>query len=273
MEEADQIKRLLSCTAALLLAAAFAAAPLAGTAASRKNSLQDLADSCIVMGRSTADGSGITMDDTAAGILFRAKCSGTVTVDITARMTASTIAAHNSLYFTVFVDGERQEERLKISGTTRTPQSYTLTLAENLPKGDHTFEFYRQTESQKGLVTLEAVTLDGTFLKPPEKKLIMEFIGDSITSGYGNLSAAEPVAGSPDIEDGTQAYAFLVARELNAAYSILAMQGYGLVGGWGREYNVPKAYPYTSWYRDHTEAGLYGFAPPRRRGGGEFGDQ
>lgn len=58
------------------------------------------------------------------------------------------------------------------------------------------------------------------------------------------------------------AYAFLTARELNAAYAILAMEGHGLVGGWGREYNVPKAYPYTSWYRDHTETGLYGFDRP-----------
>lgn len=256
------MKRLLSCGAALLLTAVFAAAPIAGAAESRKSSLQDLSENCIVMGRSAADGSGITMDDTAAGILFRARCSGTVTVEITARMTDSTFAAYNFLYFTVFVDGERQEERLKISGTTRKPQAFTLTLAENLPKGDHTFEFYRQTESQKGLVTLEAVTLDGTFLKPPEKKLRMEFIGDSITAGYGNLSAAEPNAGSPDIEDGTQSYAFLTARELNAAHSILAMEGHGLVGGWGREYNVPKTYPYTSWYRDHTEAGLYGFEDP-----------
>ncbi|MFQ8601061.1 MAG: GDSL-type esterase/lipase family protein, partial [Oscillospiraceae bacterium] len=114
------------------------------------------------------------------------------------------------------------------------------------------------------MATLESITLAGSFLEAPDQSnLAIEFIGDSLTAGYGNLGKpGDASPGSPLLQDGTQAYAFMAARELGADLSVIAMSGHGLVGGWKAGWNVPKAYPYTNWYRDHEESGKYDFARP-----------
>jgi len=60
----------------------------------------------------------------------------------------------------------------------------------------------------------------------------IEFIGDSITCGYGvDLEIADTVF-STTTEDVTRAYAYKTAMGLNSDYSMVSFSGYGIISGY-----------------------------------------
>lgn len=65
-----------------------------------------------------------------------------------------------------------------------------------------------------------------------EKDVKIEFIGDSITCGYG--VDEENINGhfSTLTENFTKTYAYMTAQNLNADYSVVAFSGYGVVSGY-----------------------------------------
>lgn len=64
------------------------------------------------------------------------------------------------------------------------------------------------------------------------KDIKIEFIGDSITCGYG--IDEENINGyfSASTENFTKTYAYITAQNLNADYSVVAFSGYGVVSGY-----------------------------------------
>ena len=67
----------------------------------------------------------------------------------------------------------------------------------------------------------------------PPKKHSMEFIGDSITCGYGvDETLAEDHIFSTKTEDVTKAYAYKTAQLLDADYSMFSCSGYGIISGY-----------------------------------------
>ena len=65
------------------------------------------------------------------------------------------------------------------------------------------------------------------------KKHSIEFIGDSITCGYGvDETLAEDHVFSTKTEDVTKAYAYKIAKILDADYSMFACSGYGIISGY-----------------------------------------
>ncbi|HPT77625.1 MAG TPA: GDSL-type esterase/lipase family protein [Candidatus Atribacteria bacterium] len=63
------------------------------------------------------------------------------------------------------------------------------------------------------------------------KDLKIEFIGDSITCGYGvedDLTSTYSTAN----ENAAKAYAYLTAQAMNADYSLVSISGYGVVSGY-----------------------------------------
>lgn len=65
----------------------------------------------------------------------------------------------------------------------------------------------------------------------------IEFVGDSWTCGFGNLSESELKS------DCTQAYAALVAKALDADYSLIAISGHGIVKNFGEIPPSPQSLP------------------------------
>ncbi len=90
---------------------------------------------------------------------------------------------------------------------------------------------------------------------PERPDLKLEFIGDSITCGYGVLGAPEAEYTLRD-EDGMMAYAYLAAKELNARARYLAASGHGICVEYtgDPEGNVPKLFPCVNWYIDPAVA-------------------
>lgn len=74
----------------------------------------------------------------------------------------------------------------------------------------------------------------------PEKDKFVEFIGDSITCGYGVDTLHELCPFSTMTENASKAYAYLAAKELGIDYSLVSYSGHGLVSGWTPNADVPK---------------------------------
>ena len=205
----------------------------------------DIDDLIKTYGRARVARDGITCDFTASGIEFDAFVDGEISI---------TLECSYETYFSVIVDGEMYPDRYKADTGIS-----TITF-DTAPKGLHHVRFLKQTEPQHSTATLRSIEFYGEFLSTPpaEKELLIEFIGDSITCGYGNLwtpSAAHPSgeSGTPLYEDGTRAYSFLTAQKLGADHSIISFSGIGIDKGWS-SINMQEFYTKDSYMRSSTKA-------------------
>jgi lysophospholipase L1-like esterase len=111
-------------------------------------------------------------------------------------------------------------------------------LVTGLTAGEHVVELYRRTEASQGESTILGFDLGGGELLPPlPVTRRLEFIGDSITCGYGNEGADMNCPFSPETENHYLAYAALTARSLGAELSTVAWSGKGVVCNYGDESN------------------------------------
>jgi lysophospholipase L1-like esterase len=105
--------------------------------------------------------------------------------------------------------------------------------ASGLPGGEHTLDLFKRTEPLVGQVQLLGFQLEkGRKLLPNPSKLTrrIEFVGDSITCGYGNEAAKESEHFTPKTENNYQAYGAMAARDLKAEYVAIAWSGKWLFG-------------------------------------------
>ena len=115
----------------------------------------------------------------------------------------------------------------------------TYILTSDLPLSDHTVEIIKITEGASGVSSFIGFKVDGGEQKTldlpsgPNKKI--EFIGDSWTCGYGNLShfssGDESMEHSIYVaknEDNYYAWGPLSARAIGAEFHITAISGRGL---------------------------------------------
>lgn len=85
------------------------------------------------------------------------------------------------------------------------------------------------TDSSLGITAI--VTEDGEIAPTAEKPLKIEFIGDSITCGYGVDAALGNIYSTAN-ENVTKSYAYQTAQLLAADYSMVSVSGYGIVSGY-----------------------------------------
>ncbi|WP_208721185.1 SGNH/GDSL hydrolase family protein [Corallococcus aberystwythensis] len=116
------------------------------------------------------------------------------------------------------------------------PGQGTYPLASGLPVGLHTVELFKRTESLVGASTLVALEVHGELREPPPRTgLRMEFIGDSITCGYGTGVTFMPESSSSKVPTFTskhqnprRAYGWLTARHLGAEAVFVCYSGHGV---------------------------------------------
>lgn len=167
----------------------------------------------------------ISFDNTAQHLAFNADCEGDVKLGITLRAGAS--LNRDTHYFTVTVDGA-QTERVALKGLLGAETKQVLTVATGLERGEHTFDIYRETELLHGVENIVSVTMNGVLTdRPADRDLYIEFLGDSITAGYGDLTQGGDTddPSGPAKSSGTATYAFLTAQKLNADMAAVARSG------------------------------------------------
>lgn len=159
------------------------------------------------------------------GVSITAKFEGTsVGVNLTDHG-AGGITTTN--YFNVIVDGGEPIVLKLNSGQTTYP------IADGLSDAEHTIQIFKRTETRVGKVTFKGFVLDNgkSLLNPdalPSRKI--EFIGNSITSGYGNESSSDPaISGFTAVnENNYRAWGAVTARNLDAQYLCTSYSGRGL---------------------------------------------
>ena len=108
-----------------------------------------------------------------------------------------------------------------IDGTTTVIPSVTTDIP--LPSGQHNVEFRKRSEAAYGSIFVQSGS------SPASSDRLIEFIGDSITVGYGLDGDGPDCANTAQVEDNPKTYAALAANALEADYNIVAWSGKGIV--------------------------------------------
>ena len=214
----------------------------------RNYNLSEILDSIKTFGRTSVQGSALACDHVASGIEFNAYVEGKLNIEVTASKGEADGRA-DDCYFTVYIDGVRSENRLKAAASSTT----TLELADFETGGVHNVRLIKQTEPMNAISTLNTLSFTGYLEdKPVDSSLYIEFLGDSITAGYGNLvlnGASNPHNAAN--QDASQAFAYLTAQNLGADHSILSASGIGVYKGY-RAFTMSQFYDVNSYYRSQT---------------------
>lgn len=132
-------------------------------------------------------------------------------------------------YVKIYVDGK--EFKHAVSGKN------SAAVLEGFKNAPHTVKILRISEGDV-LLTVKFIRIFGIraeFLEPPRKSrgLKLEFLGDSITCGFGVTASSEQNVFLTSEEDSTQTYAFLTAKALGAEIRTVSISGQGIVHSCG----------------------------------------
>jgi len=136
-------------------------------------------------------------------------------------------------YFDVVVDGD-YADAVKV----KADDNGVVTLAQNLPYGEHELSVIKRTEANAGSVDFKSFTFAGEILPPPTlPPHKLEIIGDSISAGSGNEALNGSAQCNEDYSrpysDASKAWGPVLARALDAEYHVTAVSGIGVL----RNYN------------------------------------
>ena len=128
----------------------------------------------------------------------------------------------------IYVDGVRVVDDM-IDAKEKT---YTV-MAEETAR-DAVVRIVKLSETAMSTCGVKAISVDDSAgIRPtPAKARKIEFIGDSITCGYGVDDEVAEHHFSTTTEDVTRAYAYRTAEMLDADYSMVSISGYGVISGY-----------------------------------------
>lgn len=108
-----------------------------------------------------------------------------------------------------------------------------ITLAKDLPKGEHSIIICKNTEFENGYLEIVGFRCEKLLNPPAKQKRKMEFIGDSITCGFGSdeseIKCGDKNSQWYDQHNAFSAYGPITARSLNAQYHLSSVSGIGLI--------------------------------------------
>ncbi|MFC7529293.1 cellulose binding domain-containing protein [Actinoplanes sp. GCM10030250] len=149
---------------------------------------------------------------------------------------------------------------VQVDGTTVatlvTPGN-TTHWVRNLAAGDHTVRLAKRTESPWGVGVFGGLVADtgGAILaEPAARTRQIEFIGDSWTAGYGDMSTSRDCNSTGGVNRNTNAdvsFGALTAKGLNADYQITAWSGLGMVRNYGGQ---NAGYDFRTYYETDLQA-------------------
>ncbi len=181
------------------------------------------------LGRAAEDGEGtLWMGSAGCEISFTVENAGFLSFGLTGDGTCreDTPAARNIRpRLALDLDGQRiLDLRLDRAETE-------ITAFSGERGGRHEVRLVKLSECSQSLFGIREIRTDGALTPLPEKKLKMEFIGDSITCGYGVEGTVNDTF-STATENAEKAYAYLAAQSLGADAVMTAVSGCGLLSGW-----------------------------------------
>ena len=183
-------------------------------------------ENCRFFGRTVTAGKRVYFNWSGSGFEFCFVGTGAAVELVTDDLPSE----NERTYIGVYIDGcSYLQARFPIN-----KKSGVYTLAEGLPYGRHNVKVIRDTEMWYGKVAVTDILTENTPEMPQDNpKMIIEFIGDSITCGYGNICSNA----SPDFrtaeESFAETYAAKAANMLGADVSVIAASGNGFCHDYG----------------------------------------
>ncbi len=230
-------KRLLICAAAILLAAALLTA--CGEKKSGSDRVQEYhPDAAKQLGRTVyhPDSNTLWCSLSGSGIDFSfygTECAASLVAD--SAYTGGTAAAPR---YAVYVNGTRTQVD-QLTEATRTVTIRNPGVAEDACE----VRIVKLSESAQSALGISKLTVtspksvyeahkDATLIPADDKAHLIEFIGDSITCGYGVDGEYNVDHFQTANEDATKAYAIRTAEKLGADYSLVCYSGHGILSGY-----------------------------------------
>lgn len=178
-----------------------------------------------MLGRTHNENGVLWLAHSASGVEFTVKgtqCSVKIVGD------SMTGAEGSQARFVAFVDGERVLDEM----ITQREAVYEIFSFET--EREVTVTLVKVSEAANSILGIDEIIVAAADSIAPtaEKNLKIEFIGDSITCGYGVDDEDRNHHFSTNTEDATRAYAYKTAQLLDADYSLVSYSGNGIVSGY-----------------------------------------
>lgn len=161
------------------------------------------------------------------------QCSVTVSGDSNA---ADPGYFDNHARIAIYLNGERVVDDMIDSAE----ETYTVLQSDVEQECD--VKIVKLSESPMSTFAITGVNINGRSEAPAEDKdKLIEFVGDSITCGYGVDDEDSSHHFSTRTEDVTKTYAYKTAEALGFDYSMVSFSGYGIISGYSDGQNkVPE---------------------------------
>ncbi len=161
-------------------------------------------------------------------------------------------------YMAVFIDGSTEpSKKIKLD-----EKSAVYTLYESDAPRTVKIRLMKISEAAFAKAGVAKITIDGELLPPPkaEFKRRIEFVGDSITCGYGIDGVFERDAFSTETENPLKAYAYKIAVKCRAEYQYISWSRIGVYSSWAEDtaekpndgWLIKDIYPYTDSGLENT---------------------
>ena len=178
-----------------------------------------------LIGRTLNENGTLWLALSASGFEFTMTgTSASVTVLGDNRITSDTAKSR----FAAYVDGEKVLDEM----VTQEQQTFTIFTSET--EKEVTIKLLKLSEAAESIMGISSIDVvsTGDIAPTAEKELKIEFIGDSITCGYGVDDEVKENHFNTETEDATKAYAYKTAMALDADYSLVSYSGHGIVSGY-----------------------------------------
>lgn len=165
-----------------------------------------------------------SLSGTGIGFSFHGKqCTLTLVAD-----TAFASGQSSNARYAVYVNGEETQVGQLYSS------ELTLNVFESEQEQDVEIRVVKLSEAVHSSMGVKNIVVDDkSGIRPLEKKdHLIEFVGDSITCGYGVDALSETATFMTANENATKTYAYHAADLLDADYSLVSYSGYGVVSGY-----------------------------------------
>jgi lysophospholipase L1-like esterase len=156
--------------------------------------------------------------------------ASTIKADFSGTGISVGLVSQGDNWFNVIVDDEVLEP-INVTSSTSSP----INLVSGLEEGEHSIELVKRTECWVGEVQfLGFIVEDGSLLETPkESSRKIEFIGDSITCGYGNEGTDQYQTFTTQNENAYLAYGSIASRILGADQITVSWSGKGIMRNYG----------------------------------------
>ncbi len=191
------------------------------------------------------------------GILWLAHSASGVEFTMTGTAASVTVVGDsmisqpdNASRFAAYVNGKRVLDEM-IDEPEKTFDIYADPTEKEV-----TITLLKLSEAANSTMGIKAINVmsDGDIQPTAEKDLKIEFIGDSITCGYGVDDEDRNHHFSTKTEDATKAYAYKTAQLLDADYSLVSYSGHGIISGYTTKGKKVKAQQLPAMYEQFARS-------------------